>query len=66
MDCAAQDRRECSCTYAGCPRRGKCCECLHYHLAKRQLPACCFDAAAERSYDRSFAHFVDLVKLNRV
>ncbi|HEX71831.1 MAG TPA: cytosolic protein, partial [Candidatus Hydrogenedentes bacterium] len=22
---------ECTCTYPGCPRHGKCCECLQYH-----------------------------------
>jgi hypothetical protein len=49
----------CSCTYEGCARKGRCCECVRYHVTKRQLPACAFTAAAERTYDRSFAKFVE-------
>ena len=51
----------CNCTYDPCPRKGACCECVRYHLAMRELPACAFDAAAERTYDRSFEHFAALV-----
>jgi hypothetical protein len=32
----------------------------------RQLPACCFDRDAERTYDRSFEHFARLVTEKRV
>jgi len=28
----------------------------------RQLPACAFPADAERTYDRSFEHFTELVR----
>jgi hypothetical protein len=49
----------CTCTYAGCSRHGVCCECLHYHLAMKQLPACCFTPEAERTYDRSFRKFME-------
>jgi len=49
----------CTCTYGGCSRHGLCCECLHYHLAMRQLPACCFPPEAERTYDRSFRKFIE-------
>ena len=49
----------CNCTYEGCPRHGMCCECLHYHLAKKQLPACCFPADVEKTWDRSFAKFIE-------
>ncbi len=52
----------CNCTYEPCPRKGICCECLAYHRASGELPACYFDAKAERTYDRSVAHFV---RLNR-
>jgi len=38
-----------------------CCECISYHLRLRQLPGCCFPAAAEATYDRSFRHFAKLV-----
>jgi hypothetical protein len=30
------------------------------------LPACCFPAEAERTYDRSFEHFVRLVQQGQV
>ena len=52
----------CNCTYQGCPRKGICCECLHYHRKMNQLPACYFDAEAEKTYDRSIRHFVSLNK----
>lgn len=50
--------RQCACTYPGCPRHGRCCACLAYHLASRQLPACCFPPEVEKTYDRSFAKFI--------
>ena len=58
--CPVPDRndRRCNCTYPGCPRHGRCCDCLQYHLDMKQLPACAFDASAEATWDRSFAHFV--------
>ncbi len=43
----------CNCTYPGCPRKGICCECLHYHRKMNQLPACYFDEETEKTYDRS-------------
>jgi hypothetical protein len=48
----------CNCTYEPCPRKGICCECLVYHRCSGELPACYFDAQAERTYDRSFATFI--------
>lgn len=50
----------CNCTYPGCPRKGKCCECLHYHRKKGQLPACLFPNEVEETYDRSFERFIEL------
>jgi hypothetical protein len=32
----------------------------------RELPACCFTAEAERTYDRSFEHFARLVTQQRI
>ena len=62
MECKQDRNMEfCTCTYSGCPRQGVCCDCLQYHLKSRQLPGCCFPAAAERTYDRSFEHFARLV-----
>ena len=48
----------CNCSYASCSRKGKCCECLHYHRQMNQLPACYFSAGAERTYDRSIENFI--------
>jgi hypothetical protein len=59
MDCKKeQNKKECNCTYP-CGKKGVCCECLHYHLALKQLPACCFPKDAERTYDRSFEKFAE-------
>lgn len=42
----------CNCTYP-CERKGKCCECLHYHRKMWEIPACYFSKEAEKTYDRS-------------
>lgn len=63
MECPREKNlKNCKCTYPGCSRKGLCCDCLKYHLVKRQLPGCCFPKEAEKTYDRSFEHFVKLVK----
>lgn len=56
----------CNCSYGGCSRKGLCCECLHYHVAMRELPACVFPANVERTYDRSFERFAALVNTGAV
>jgi hypothetical protein len=67
MDCKLeQNKQSCNCSYEPCSRKGACCECLQYHLNNRELPACCFPADAERTYDRSFGHFARLVSQNRI
>lgn len=67
MECKqASNLERCNCTYAGCHRKGICCECLQYHLQSRELPGCCFPQDAEKTYDRSFEHFVRLVSENRI
>ena len=53
----AQNLKECNCSYGGCERKGRCCECLHYHRRMGQLPACFFSAEVERTYDRSIERF---------
>ena len=59
MECKKQTNvKNCTCTYVGCPRKGMCCECLHYHLAHNELPACCFSKEAEKTFDRSFENFI--------
>ena len=67
MECKNQQNlSHCNCSYEPCSRKGICCECLSYHLRMRQLPACCFTDAAERTYDRSFEHFARLVQDKQV
>lgn len=48
----------CTCTYQGCSKHGLCCECLHYHRQRGELPACYFTEEEERTYNRSIEFFV--------
>ena len=67
MDCGKErNLAACNCTYEPCPRKGACCECVRFHAGMRELPACVFDATAERTFDRSFEHFARLVSQGRV
>lgn len=67
MECRKERNKAfCNCSYEPCSRKGICCDCLRYHLAARELPACCFPNDVERSYDRSFEKFAQLVRENRV
>ncbi|MCD6156099.1 MAG: hypothetical protein J7J32_03545 [Candidatus Atribacteria bacterium] len=50
---------KCPCSYPGCPRKGKCCECIMYHRAHGELPACFFPEEVERTYDRSIQRFIE-------
>ncbi|MBN2189712.1 MAG: cytosolic protein [Candidatus Aureabacteria bacterium] len=52
----------CNCSYEPCARKGICCECIRYHLSMKELPACCFPDEAEKTYDRSFEHFIRIHK----
>jgi len=62
MECKqSTNLQHCNCSYAPCSRKGVCCDCISYHLRMRELPACCFPADAERTFDRSFEHFARLV-----
>ena len=49
--------KNCNCTYEPCPRKGICCECIAYHRANKQLPACFFSDEEEKTFDRSFRNF---------
>lgn len=51
---------KCNCTYSGCPKKGKCCECLQYHLSRRELPGCVFPDDVEKTWDRSFEKFIEV------
>ncbi|TIH19773.1 hypothetical protein D0S45_00065 [Marinifilum sp. JC120] len=50
---------DCPCTYNGCSRAGACCECIKYHRAKDQLPACYFTPEQEKTYNRSIDYFIE-------
>lgn len=63
MECKKESNlQNCPCTYEGCSKKGICCECLHYHLSRNELPACCFPPEVEKTYDRSFKKFVETYK----
>ncbi|MEI8344659.1 MAG: DUF6485 family protein [Candidatus Omnitrophota bacterium] len=60
MECKTDhNQKRCNCSYEPCPRKGMCCECLHYHRAQGQLPACYFSDEAERTYNRSIEAFIE-------
>jgi hypothetical protein len=54
-----QNLEYCNCTYASCSRKGRCCECLHFHRKMGELPACFFPDNVERTYDRSVRKFME-------
>jgi len=67
MDCKqGKNLKICNCTYEPCSRKGACCDCIAYHVTKRQLPACFFPKEAEKTYNRSFEHFAELVAKRQV
>ncbi|MFC1906616.1 DUF6485 family protein [Chloroflexota bacterium] len=58
MECQLDvNKSRCNCTYEPCSRKGKCCECLQYHLKDNELPACVFPPEVEKAYDRSMTRF---------
>lgn len=64
MECKREENLEfCGCTYAGCNKRGMCCECIQSHLRQRELPGCCFPPEVEKTYDRSFRAFAKAWRL---
>lgn len=56
---------DCPCTHNNCAQHGKCCECVAYHRSHRQLPACFFDAEAERTGDRSVEFYISRMNSER-
>ena len=59
MECKQElNAKHCNCSYSGCPRNGVCCDCISYHLARRELPACAFPDSVEKTWDRSFKKFI--------
>lgn len=61
MKCENKEKnlRNCNCSYP-CNQKGICCECVRSHRMAGELPACFFPDNAEKTYDRSYAHFVKL------
>ncbi len=60
MDCKKKTNlTECNCTYQ-CSRKGICCECVTYHRASGELPACYFTKEGEATYDRSIENYKKL------
>jgi len=67
MECKREQNKEkCNCTYEPCSRKGVCCDCIAFHISNRELPACCFSDDVEKSYDRSFERFAELVNDGKV
>jgi len=61
MECQIEaNQAKCPCTYEPCSRKGKCCECISYHLQFDELPGCVFPPEVEKSYDRSFRRFTEV------
>jgi len=57
-ECKIVDNKtRCNCTYP-CGKKGMCCECIHYHKSRGELPACYFPDDVEKTYDRSIENFV--------
>ncbi|WP_147821455.1 DUF6485 family protein [Salidesulfovibrio onnuriiensis] len=51
------NEKYCNCTYS-CDKHALCCECLHYHRQRGELPACYFTSDEEKMYNRSIEFFV--------
>ena len=67
MECKKEfNLKDCNCSYGSCSRKGICCDCIKYHLSSKQLPACCFPDDVEKSFDRSFGKFAELVNQGKI
>ncbi|MBR9678222.1 MAG: hypothetical protein GOU97_02960 [Nanoarchaeota archaeon] len=62
MECKKEENLEfCNCSYP-CEKKGLCCECIKYHRELGELPACYFDDATEKTYDRSVEKYLSSKK----
>ena len=52
-----RNKNRCNCTYP-CSKKGLCCECIHYHKSRGELPACYFSDEEEKTYDRTIENFI--------
>lgn len=64
MECVNKSKnlKNCACTYSPCSRKGICCECIRYHLASGEVPACFFTPEAEKAYNRSKEYYFSTQK----
>ena len=63
MECQKKSNlKKCPCTY-DCKTKGFCCQCLQFHLKRKELPGCCFSQKTEKTYDRSFKKFMEENKI---
>ena len=62
---SSKNKQKCNCTY-DCNKKGICCDCIAYHLKRKELPACVFPKDIEKTYDRSFKKFAELVNQKRI
>jgi hypothetical protein len=58
VECKKEENKiMCNCSYS-CDKKGMCCECMHYHRKRGELPACYFPDSVERTYDRTIEKFI--------
>ncbi|PIO07060.1 hypothetical protein COT47_01630 [Candidatus Woesearchaeota archaeon CG08_land_8_20_14_0_20_43_7] len=63
MECKKEvNKKNCNCTYSGCPRHGVCCDCVSFHRSRGEIPACFFPDDVEKTWDRSIEKFVEINK----
>ncbi|MEA2076633.1 MAG: DUF6485 family protein [Candidatus Marinimicrobia bacterium] len=66
MECKKDENLlNCTCTY-DCSHKGICCECVEYHRRLREIPGCFFSVESERTYNRSYDYFAQLVNKGKI
>lgn len=59
MQCQIDENlKNCPCSYPGCPRKGKCCQCIAHHRENGELPGCLFPQEVEKTFDRPRSAFI--------
>ena len=62
MECNIDaNKADCTCTYESCSRKGRCCECIAHHREHNELPGCVFPPEVEKTFDRSFTRFAEVI-----
>lgn len=54
----AINSKYCTCTHSSCSKHALCCECLHYHRQRNELPACYFTPEEEKTFNRGIEFFI--------